>query len=291
MRMRNMEEMLGALLPWAERNSMIRAVLMTSSRTNPEATVDLLSDYDIELVVTDVAPFRGSDAWITQFGTIMTEYREDEEDSITRLVLFEDGVRIDFAVYLVKQLQAVIELPLLPEELDIGYRVLLDKDGITSGLKQPRHNGFVTEKPSREAYNTAVKEFWWDITYVAKSLWRDELYFAKYMLDSVIRFQMFMPIIEWHIGANNNWTVNPGKNGRWFKRYLDDQTWAELEQTYAGADLEENWQAMYAMTALFRKLAVDVGGKLGFDYPHALDQRVTSYMRKIQRLPKDAEQF
>ncbi|WP_308636344.1 aminoglycoside 6-adenylyltransferase [Paenibacillus silvisoli] len=289
--MRNTDDMLSSLLTWTNKNSMIRVVLMTSSRTNPDAPVDLLSDYDIELVVTDLAPFRGSDAWITQFGGIMTEYREDGETSITRLVLFEDGVRIDLQVYLVKQLQAVIELPLLPEELDIGYRVLMDKDGFTAEMKQPRHKGFVIEKPSRPDYNTAVKEFWWDITYVAKSLWRDELYFAKYMLDSVIRFQMFMPMIEWHIGAESNWTVNPGKNGRWFKRYLDAETWAELEQTYAGASLEDNWRAMYAMTALFRKLAVDVGGKLGFDYPHALDQRVTAYMQRIQRLPKDAEQL
>ncbi|REE68675.1 aminoglycoside 6-adenylyltransferase [Paenibacillus taihuensis] len=284
--MRGEEELLRQLLAWTERHSLIRAVIMTSSRVNPNAPVDQLSDYDIELVVTDTTPFRESDAWITQFGAVMTEYRENHERSITRLVLFEDGVRIDFQVYVVKQLEELIELPLLPEELDIGYRVLMDKDGLTKGLKPPRHTGFLTEKPSREEYNRVVKEFWWDITYVAKSLWRDELHFAKYMFESVIRYQMFMPVVEWHIGERHDWSVNPGKNGRWFKRYLDEATWAELEQTYAGASLADNWRALFAMSTLFRRLAAELAAKLGYEYPHALDRRVTAYMERIQRLER-----
>ncbi|MBP3964764.1 aminoglycoside 6-adenylyltransferase [Paenibacillus lignilyticus] len=289
--MRNMEEILDKLVAWTQKNSMIRAVILTSSRANPNAPVDLLSDYDIELVVTDVTPFRGSDAWITQFGGIMTDYREDHESSITRLVLFEDGVRIDFQVYLVAQLQETMRLPLLPEELDIGYRVLLDKDGLTATMKPPQHTGFITDKPSREDYHSRVTAFWWDITYVAKSLWRDELFYAKYMLDSVIRIDMFMPMIEWHIGVNHEWNVNPGKNGRWFKRYLDDRTWSELEETYAGASHEDNWRALFAMTDLFRKLAVELGEKLGYDYPHARDRRVVAYMQRIRQLEPDAQQF
>ncbi|AZN43438.1 aminoglycoside 6-adenylyltransferase [Paenibacillus albus] len=284
--MRGQEELLSQLLAWTERHSLIRAVIMTSSRVNPNAPVDVLSDYDIELVVTDTTPFRESDAWIKQFGTVMTEYRENHEQSITRLVLFDDGVRIDFQVYVVKMLEEKLELPLLPEELDIGYSVLMDKDGLTKGLKPPRHTGYLTEKPTREAYNLAVKEFWWDITYVAKSLWRDELYFAKYMFESVIRFNYLMPVIEWHIGERHDWNVNPGKKGRWFKRYLDDETWTELERTYAGASLEDNWRALFAMTALFGKLASDLAAKLGYDYPHALDRRVTAYLERVQRLER-----
>ncbi|SEO60700.1 aminoglycoside 6-adenylyltransferase [Paenibacillus sp. OV219] len=284
--MRGQEELLRQLLAWTERHSLIRAVIMTSSRVNPNAPVDELSDYDIELVVTDTTPFRESDAWITQFGTVMTEYRENHEQSITRLVLFDDGVRIDFQVYVVKKLEEKLELPLLPEELDIGYSVLMDKDGLTKGLKPPRHTGYLIEKPTREAYNMAVKEFWWDITYVAKSLWRDELHLAKYMFESIIRFNYFMPVIEWHIGERHDWAVNPGKQGRWFKRYLDEETWAELEQTYAGASLEDNWRALFAMTALFGRLASDVATKLGYDYPHALDERVTAYMERVQRLER-----
>ena len=34
---------------WAKANENVQVVILTSSRTNPNAPVDVLSDYDIEL--------------------------------------------------------------------------------------------------------------------------------------------------------------------------------------------------------------------------------------------------
>jgi hypothetical protein len=42
---------------------------------------------------------------------------------------------------------------------------------------------------------------------------------------------------------------------------------------------------------LFRKIAVRVAEGLGYDYPAELDARVTNYLRKVQKLDKDAEEF
>jgi len=39
------------------------------------------------------------------------------------------------------------------------------------------------QPPSEEEYAALVTRFWWNITYVAKCLHRDQLFFAKYLLD------------------------------------------------------------------------------------------------------------
>lgn len=279
--MRTEKELLKQFQNWAEENPVIRAAILTSSRVNPEACIDILSDYDIELYVNDLQPFRHNDDWLSVFGPILVRWplkprSTFDENWITRLVLFQDGVRIDFQI----TDQTTIEA----DAYDNGYRVLLDKDNLTTHLKAPTFSDYLVKKPTQEEYETLVHEFWWNSTYIAKYLWRDELYFAKYMSDSSIRFSYLQKVIEWYIGIHHNWSVSTNKYGRWFKRYLDADTWAELEATFAGADIEDNWKAFFKTTAFFRKLAKSVGESLGYPYPSTLDKDVTAYHQSIRNL-------
>jgi aminoglycoside 6-adenylyltransferase len=45
--MRTEKEVFLHFKKWAKNNDLIRAAVLTSSRANPEAEVDFLSDYDI----------------------------------------------------------------------------------------------------------------------------------------------------------------------------------------------------------------------------------------------------
>ncbi len=81
--------------------------------------------------------------------------------------------------------------------------------------------------------------------------------------------------------------MNTGLGGRWFKRYLDDETWSEYESTFARADIEENWQAFFTAVALFRKLAKIVGSSLGYEYPAQLDREMTDYYSRIRTTKKE----
>ena len=49
--MRTETEMLNQFSQWAGKNEIIRAALLTSSRADPNTTIDFLSDYDIEMYV------------------------------------------------------------------------------------------------------------------------------------------------------------------------------------------------------------------------------------------------
>ena len=86
---------------------------------------------------------------------------------------------------------------------------------------------------------------------------------------------------------NNKWTANPGAYGRWFKKYLDPEIWTEVESTFAGAEIDENWEALFRTIEVFRRLASQIGRHLGYQYPADIDRRVTAYLEKIRDLNED----
>ena len=134
--MRNEQAVLNELLIWAHSDRNVRAVVMTGSRANPRASVDIFSDYDIELIVNRLGDFINDENWIFKFGNVIADIKERNSKSLTQLVLYSDGVRIDFQIYAVIGLHQGRNLSSLPQHLDIGYKVLLDKDDITESAPQ-----------------------------------------------------------------------------------------------------------------------------------------------------------
>ncbi|MCB9079941.1 MAG: aminoglycoside 6-adenylyltransferase [Anaerolineaceae bacterium] len=279
--MRTEKMVLVQLTPWAEAQPNIRTILLTGSRAEPSRTPDDLSDYDVEVFVRDTTPFINSGAWLAAFGPIMVRWPLSpgptfSVDWMTQLVLFEDGVRLDF--------QIMALLPTTSRHLDSGYRVIVDKDDIAPQLPPPTYATYIITPPTAATFSDRSNAFWWDIVYVAKALHRRELNYARYMLDGTIRFDKLQPLLEWHIGLRHHWTVDTGIYGRWFQRYLDADTWAVYESTFAGADFDDNWRALFAMVELVRSLGTNLAEALGFPYPEETDKRVTAYMRRIEGL-------
>ncbi|CAM3727300.1 aminoglycoside 6-adenylyltransferase [Mesobacillus thioparans] len=289
--MKHEQEMFILLQEWAQRDENIRMVLLTSSRANPHAFTDIFTDYDFEIFVEDLDAFISHDGWLDQFGSLIKKVALQDGNWRTRLVLYEDGTKIDFQISTSDHIQRLAEFTELPAKYDNGFKVLLDKDGFAKKIPAPSYKAYITRKPSEEIYADSINSFWGDTAYVANSLWRDELYFAKYMLDNVIRFNYLQPAIEWYLGVKHDWSINPNKFGRWFKRYLDSETWAELEATYAGAGIEENWEALFRTADLFSRLAQEVGESLGYQYPIECERKMREYLLKVRNLPADAESF
>jgi aminoglycoside 6-adenylyltransferase len=285
--MRNVKEVLEEITSWAKENPDIRTVLLVGSRADPDAKVDLLSDYDIEIAVNDPRKFLDSEEWLSAFGDPLVIMHVNEDFKL-RMVIYKDYIRIDFRIYSVEDFKQIITQTKLPKNLDNGYKILLDKDRITLNLKTPAYDVFIITKPSKEEFLATVTDFWWDTTYVAKSLWRDEIFYAKYMLDSIIRFSYLRKIIEWHISAQYNWGITTNKYGRYFKHYLDAETRRELEKTFAGSEKEENWNALLATLKLFRRLATTISQEIDCSYPEELDAEISSYLKKIKTLDKSA---
>jgi aminoglycoside 6-adenylyltransferase len=174
------------MVAWAHARPDIRALLLTSSRTRPGGPVDVLSDYDLILAVTDTFCTGWEAAWLCDYGEPMVRWGDEGEvlghTTHFRSVIYQDYVKIDYSIWPDALLGRVAASSTLPEGLDEGYRVLLDKDGATAGWKPPTYRAFIPARPTQAEYLALVEEFWWVSTYIAKSLWRNELVFARWVL-------------------------------------------------------------------------------------------------------------
>ena len=270
-------------------------MLLTSSRANPNAPVDLFSDYDVILVVTDIHPFLEDESWLGDFGDALVVYRDPVRreyglERFARITQYEDGTKIDFTVWPVGILGRVVEEAHLPDELEVGYGVLLDKDGLAARLRPPTCRAFIPAPPSEAVFREVVEEFFHETTYVAKNLWREELLPAKYSLE-LMKFDVLRRMLEWHMEGDHGWAVNTGVYGRGLQKRLKADIWAQLESTFVGAGMEENWEALFETIDLFRRVAREVADHLGYAYPHDLDRRVLEYLQRVRSLERGEEDF
>jgi aminoglycoside 6-adenylyltransferase len=292
----NEQALLHHLVQWGEQQQLVRAMLLTSSRANPAAPVDLLSDYDIVVVVTDIRPYLADDTWLEDFGELLVVYRDPVRrrygcETFTRVTHYQDATKIDFTIWPTEIMPRIAAEPNLPDFLDIGYRILLDKDHLTDDLRSPTYTAFIPAPPTAKAYRTVIDDFFSDALYVAKYLWRDDLLPAKYSLDNVMKLECLRQMLEWRMEIAQGWSVKPGANGRGLKRHVEPAIWAALERTYVGAGSAANWDALFQTIELFRSVAVEVGDQLGYVYPADMDRRVVAYVQKLQCLDRPAEPF
>ena len=116
-------------LAWAQRNDHIRGLILTGSMANDKAVKDHLSDYDIA-VFGQRFDFIAIDDWLNEFQEFWICIH-DKFDLLgfeipTRLVIFNDKLKIDFSFHPPEILKNMIEAHELPDDLNLGYKILLD---------------------------------------------------------------------------------------------------------------------------------------------------------------------
>jgi aminoglycoside 6-adenylyltransferase len=255
--MRSEQEMFDLILGTARNDERIRAVIMNGSRTHTAAPRDIFQDYDIMYMVTDLLSFIADPAWIDRFGErmilqlpdTMGEPPPQSDGSFTYLIQFMDGNRIDLNLFPLEKLH---------EREEESLRVLLlDKDGLFMLFPPPSDYNHLPQPPSAHVFADCCNEFWWVLTYVAKGLWRQELPYAKAMMDELVRGEL-LKMLTWYVGVQTGFTRSPGKFGKYLKDCLPAEMWALLEQTYADADYGRTWDALLVMGDLFRQAAQQV---------------------------------
>jgi aminoglycoside 6-adenylyltransferase len=285
--MRNEQEMYRLILDTARNDERVRAVILNGSRANPDTPRDIFQDYDIVYLVTDVSSFVENRNWIDRFGERMILQTPDEigdpppipSAGYTYLIQFMDGNRIDLNL---SSVAAVEEL-----KNDTLSVLLLDKDGLIKPFPPAGEQGYLPRPPTSKQFDDCCNEFWWVCPYVAKGLWRQEIIYARTMLDEVVRAEL-MKMLVWHIGIQSNFSLNPGKFGKYFQKHLEPGLWNMLLQTYAPAAYEPTWEALLGMCALFRAAAQAVASESGFTYPTQDDERVYAHLVHVRNLPQDA---
>ncbi len=273
------------IVAFGHEDGRVRAVILNGSRSRADAELDRFSDTDVALVVDDLDAFVADEEWHLAFGEQLVSFPNDgrfEGQRVhNRLVLYGDGVKVDFLCWPVGVMAPLAARSPLPPFLDQGYAVLVDKDGLCTGLAPATGAAFVVARPTAEEFRDLVNEFWWETTYVAKNLARGDLLFASYNLDAVMKVQLLRRCLEWSVAMDTGWTFKAGLLGKGLRERLDEQTWAELERTYVGGGAGDQWKALWRTCALFRRLACAVSERLGYEYPQGLDEGVTRYLEAV----------
>ncbi|HET7580812.1 MAG TPA: aminoglycoside 6-adenylyltransferase [Bacillales bacterium] len=288
--MRSEKEMMDLIMGTAEEDERIRAVILNGSRANPNVQKDCFQDYDIVYVVRDIKSFTSDHTWVDRFGErIIMQMPEDmvvppaeNNGRFAYLMLFTDGNRIDLTLVPVEKAKELIDR----DSLSI---LLLDKDQMIDPFPPPTDSDYVVKPPTAKEFANCCNEFWWVSTYVAKALWREEISHAKFIQEVPVR-NMLMRMLEWQIGVKTGFTISTGKSGKYFKDYLENETWRQFLKTYPDADCERIWEALFTMCDLFRTVAADVAEHFGFEYPEMDDGRVTAHLHHVRSLTGDAKE-
>jgi aminoglycoside 6-adenylyltransferase len=256
-----MDEVLGRVLAWAEGEDAVRLVVLTSTRANGRA--DEHSDYDVIVALTDLDRFDPS-CYRTPAARWSDEHLVHGARALFRGVVYEDGTKIDWTLWPADVPKLVAERG-LTDALDVGYRVLLDKDGVTDRWPQPSYTAHIPAKPTEDEYVALVEEFWWSATYIEKARARGELFFARFPLEMDITFGVLRRLLEWRIELERDWLWKPGAYGRGLEKELPPELGRELMDALGSYERIE---------ALFVRVAHEVGDALGYAYPQYAEDAV-----------------
>jgi Streptomycin adenylyltransferase. len=282
---RSEKEIMNLILNFAKKDERVRAVYMNGSRTNPNIEKDIYQDYDIVYVVSETKSFLENNNWISVFGDIAIVQEPDLVDrafgiehdfnrSYTWLILFKDGNRIDLGIK--------IKEKMLDEYSRDKLTVpLMDKDNCLPQIPPPTDEDYWVKKPTELQYISCCNEFWWCLNNVGKGIARDELPYAMWMYNVVVR-DMLVKMIEWYIGINTNFSVSAGKLGKFFKKYLSSELYEMYSKTYSNAEYNNFWEAIFNACELFRTTSIIVAEYFRYTYNQIEDTNMTEYLKTIK---------
>jgi aminoglycoside 6-adenylyltransferase len=280
--MRTEQEMMELILSCARQDERIRVVGMNGSRTNPKAPRDRFQDYDIVYLVTAMKPFIEDQRWLEHFGNriimqtpdAMSLFPSAFKDRFGYLMLFEDANRIDLTLMPLNALNNYLHS-------DTLIKILLDKDGQTANLPEPKDQHYWVKKPSPAYFSDCCNEFWWVSAYIVKGLCRQELLYAAEHL-SIIRKEL-LRMFSWKIGTETDFSVNMGPCYKYMNTYLPLKTWEKLLKTFRADTAEHIQEALFVCHDLFKEAAAAVADRLNFQLPD-YDEKVQRYT--AEHLPK-----
>lgn len=263
-----MDDPLDRIVRWGESDVRARALLLTGSRARGDA--DAHSDYDVAVFATDPPALAADDRWYATLAPVLVCLPLGEDGDIARLVIYAGGLKVDFSLLPIAELERLASVARLPDPYDRGYRILLDKDGLAARLPSAPGPAHVAP-PTPEAYVATVEEFWFEVWHVARHLARGDLWHAKFR-DWTTK-ELLLRMLEWHAvaccGATDVRYLGIG-----MQRWADPDAWRRLHDAFGHFEAADARAALLATAALFGDLARAVAADIGAIYPQHLENAI-----------------
>lgn len=278
--MRTPEEMMDTILNFAKEDEDIRIVAMEGSRTNKNIPKDSFQDFDITYFVKDMKKFTANDNWLSAFGNIIMMQKPEDmelfpavEKGYSYIIMFDDYTKMDLTILEESQFADYLKQDKL-------RKILLDKSGNTHTDVIPTDEEYWIKKPTARSFDDCCNEFWNVSSYVVKGLCRREILFAidhfQIMRDEMLR------MLSWQVGTEYGFTFSVGKNYKFIDKYLPQEVWKKVLDTYRNDSYEKMWESFFLCEDVFRQCAGTVAERLEYRYPD-YDKNMTKYAEDFYR--------
>lgn len=278
-------DLLERIVRWARADPQVRALVLTGSKAQPAATVDVLSDIDIEIVVADVAAFMARGEWWSELGEVWTtQVVPALAAAATQTypmvgVIYAGARTVDFTVIDAHRLSDMAAAGELDRVYGPGYRVLLDPDGLTEGLPKPSDEKAAPAKLTTAQLRAVADAFWFEALRVPKYLIRGELWEAKSREWTMKQHLLVM--VEWHAVVTAGYPFDGYHKGRHLSRWVDAATWQQAHEVFGRFEAADAWRALDASVQLFDRLATEAARKRDLPYPTPADEAIAAHLRKL----------
>lgn len=276
-------ELIRRFISWACSREDIRTVFIVGSRARVDHPADEWSDLDLVIVTRDPEYILSSSEWLKEIGESWISFIEGTAvgEGNERRVLFEHGLDVDFAVIPDQRFRKLASSPEVGDIFQRGIHVLLDKDNLT--VDSPSSSGKAPDipssfPPSERDFVNLINDFWYHAVWTAKKLLRGELWTAVFCLNCYMHSKV-LRVLECHARAVNGAGYDTWHRGRFLEEWADRRALEGLRSSFAYYDEDDAWRALISIMDLFRWLAVETAGRLGFHYPVFEDERATEWVR------------
>jgi aminoglycoside 6-adenylyltransferase len=268
-------EILARLQQWAKSDANVRAIIQAGSASRSSGNTDRFSDRDIELICHDPTTLAQSDGWIHDLAPVWVMLHTTSGNFQTRLVFFAGGRKIDFTLADDSYLQDMQETQQLHHTYVRGYKVLLDKDGVTAGLPVPRGTWPRRSLPTEAEFIATVNEFWFEAAHMPTYLTRQDLWVVKWR-DALIK-DMLLRMLEWHTLYAQGADTDIWYRGTRLKRWLDPELWNAVHETFGQFGANDSFRATLATMHLFTHLTHKIADMAEFSVPES-ESHIQAYV-------------
>jgi len=272
------DDLLRTIVNWAERDANVLCLVVTGSRAQGAGPEDDFSDIDLEVIAENIPPLAETDEWLRQFAPLwiyLPLYQD--QGYATRLIWYEGGIKVDFTLADSRRLLQMIEHGQLDELYRRGYRVLIDKVGLTADLPSPTGDFPIVTLPDQREFQAVVEGFWFEAAHIPKYLVRNEPWVVKFR-DWTMKCRL-LKLMEWHAVALSDEPVDVRYIGTHLRDWVDDSVWNDLQHVFAHFDVKDSWNALLAMMDLVRRLGQEIASCSDLTYPQHVDDGITGYIQ------------
>lgn len=271
---------------WGKDEPGVQAAIVVGSRARTDHPADEWSDLDLILFVERPERLISRTGWLDELGEVWLKVLKQTGGFDPEwLVFFAGGLKADFVLSPAGgegddgpdagQLMAASPYQ---DVFERGVRLLFDKNGTAEPGPLPWMAGSKPAHPTQKEFAAAVDGFLLQASRVARFLRRGDLWRAKQLADNGLK-ERLLAMLAWQARARYGLAYDTWYNGRFLDEWADPEAIQRLPGTFALYEADSLWGALFSTLELYRWLARDTAGRLGYDYPETADGRISGWMQ------------